>query len=73
MPTLKKRINITLSDDMIQALDVLAKNSDVPVATKAKELLEEIIEIHEDEVWNELVEKRMKQTKKYLPHDRVWA
>ena len=72
MPTLKKRINITLSDDLIRALSALAKKEDVPVATKAKTLLEEIIEIHEDDVWNKLLKKRSMQTQKYLSHDKAW-
>lgn len=72
MPTLKKRINITLSDDLIEALTALAKKEDLPVATKAKELLKEILEMYEDEVWNELLSKRSKQTKKYVSHDKAW-
>ena len=39
MPTLKKRINVSLPDDVEQALNILAKRDDMPQATKALHLI----------------------------------
>ena len=73
MPTAKKRINISVNDELKAALEALAKRDDVPVATKANELLEEIIEMYEDELWDEMIEDRLSKTKKYLSHEETWS
>lgn len=39
MPTSKKRLNVTLSDDIALFLKKIALRDDVPEATKAAELL----------------------------------
>jgi hypothetical protein len=48
MATLKKRINISVSDAVEQAVSLLAKRDDVPQATKVTELLELALELEED-------------------------
>ena len=73
MPTLKKRINITVTDEMEAMLEAMAKKADVPVATKANQLLEEIIEMHEDDIWTDLAEERLKRKEKTIPHEEAWS
>ena len=72
MPTLKQRINITVSADTGWALKKLAKMHQVPIATKAGELLEQALELEEDLIWAEIAEKRSKEKVKYIPHEIVW-
>ncbi|MFH1759272.1 MAG: hypothetical protein ABH822_01775 [Patescibacteria group bacterium] len=69
----KKRINISVSDDINQVLSKLAHRDKVPVATKTLELLKEAIQIEEDEVWEELAEARDQKNVNYLSHKQVWG
>ena len=72
MPTLKKRINITLPSAEKKAISLLAKRDQVPEATKAAELLRRALEIEEDEVWDRIASERLKTSKKMLSHKEVW-
>lgn len=69
----KKRINISVSEDINQVLKKLARRDNVPVATKTLELLKEAIQIEEDGVWESLAEARDKKGVKYLSHKEVWG
>ena len=68
----KKRINISVSEDMNRILNKLARRDNVPVATKTSELLKEVIEIEEDVIWEKLVEVRDTKNAKYLSHKKAW-
>jgi len=72
MATAKKRLNITLSDSDRIFLESISKLEKKPVATKARELLEEAIELHEDYQIEKLIEERLKNSKnKYIKHEDV--
>lgn len=75
MPTSKKRINITLPDDVDEFLTIAAKADNVPKATKAVSLLQIALELEEDRVLCEIAEERMKASKgeKFLSHEEVWS
>ena len=72
MATSKKRINISLPDDMDEALKQLSKRDNVPQATEAVHLIKIALEIDEDEVWNKLAEKRDTKTAKFVTHKDAW-
>lgn len=72
MPTLKRRLNITLEPEIEKVLAYLSKRDNVPEATKVAELLERAIEIEEDGIWNAIAEQRIKNVKKWLSHSEVW-
>ena len=72
MGTTEKRITITVSDDMYAAISAFAKYDGVPIATKAAELLREIIEIKEDELLAEMVAARDTKDAKFISHEEVW-
>ena len=72
MPTTKTRINLSLSDDVRNALIKLARRDRVPQATKAARLLETALELEEDQVWDLLARQRDTKNARYLAHDRVW-
>jgi hypothetical protein len=71
MPTLKRRINISVSKNIERALAKLAKRDEVPQATKAAHLLEQAIEWEEDAVWDLIVQKRAR-TPRFVSHAHVW-
>ena len=73
MPTLKKRLNMSLPQDIEKALSTLAKRDDVPQAAKALYLIRVALEIEEDDVWNALAEKRDTKNAKFVSHENAWA
>lgn len=73
MPTLKKRLNMSLPRDIDAALSALAERDDVPQATKALHLIQLALEIEEDDVWNAIAEKRDTRNAKFVSHDEAWA
>lgn len=72
MTSKKKRTNLSLADDLDQALEFLAKRDSLPKATKAAELLKIAIEIEEDEVWDRLAAARDKKGAKFIDHKDAW-
>jgi hypothetical protein len=73
MPTAKKRINITLSEDIERALVKAARRDMVPEATKAAALLRVALEIEEDELWEDIAQKRDKKGTRFVSHTQAWA
>lgn len=72
MSTTKKRINISVPADIGEALAVLAKRDAVPVATKAGQLLREMIEIEEDAILAEVAEGRDTKDAVFISHEEAW-
>lgn len=72
MTTTKKRLNITLGSELEEAITKVAKRDNVPVATKAAELLEMAILAEEDMVWDILAKSREKEGGKFINHDKAW-
>lgn len=73
MPTTKTRINITLPKAVETALNKIAKRDDVPVATKAKELLQFALEVEEDQVWDKVANSRDKKDAKFVSSKQAWV
>ena len=73
MPTAKKRLNMSLPEDVEQALAKLSKRDDVPQATKALYLLRIALEMEEDDIWNAIAEKRDVKNARFLSHEKAWA
>jgi hypothetical protein len=73
MTTTKKRVNISVSVAMEEALKALAKRDQMPVASKAAELLRHAIEIEEDEVWVRLASARDTKDAKFISHKDAWV
>jgi predicted transcriptional regulator len=72
MPTPKTRLNISLPDEVRNAISELARRDRVPQATKAARLLEAALEVEEDQIWNAMAEKRDAGKARYVRHDRAW-
>lgn len=73
MATTKKRINISVSDAVEEAVATLAKRDRVPQATKAAELLKLALEIEEDTYFSKVAEERMKDTSGFISHEEAWS
>jgi hypothetical protein len=72
MATTKSRINISLSDDTKQAISKLASRHQVPPATFAVRLIETALELEEDQVWDQLAQKRDTKNAQYVSHKDAW-
>ena len=72
MATTKKRINVTLSPDLNEALSQLAKRDRVPEAAKAAELLRLGMEVDEDLLLTQVADQRLSTRKRLLSHEEVW-
>ncbi|MBI2591415.1 MAG: hypothetical protein HYW34_01930 [Candidatus Brennerbacteria bacterium] len=72
MPTIKTRINISLSDNIKEKLARLARRDRIPQATKAARLLEIALEIEEEQVWDVIAGERDTKNARYLSHKKAW-
>lgn len=73
MATTKKRINISLPDEIDISLQRLAERENIPQATVAVHLIKIALEVDEDDVWNKIAEKRDRSKAKFLSHKKAWA
>jgi len=73
MPTLKKRLNMSLPKDIEEALSILSKRDHMPQAAKALHLIQLALEIEEDAVWNAIAESRDTKDAVFLSHEEAWA
>lgn len=73
MPTIKPRMNISVSPLTREAITLLAQRDHVPEATKAARLLELALEAEEDEVWDSVARKRDTKKAKFISHKSAWS
>lgn len=71
MSTTKTRINISVPKEVERALIALARRDAVPLATKAREVLEGGLELEEDMAIVDIIKKREKEGK-FISHEEVW-
>jgi predicted DNA-binding protein len=73
MPTTKTRIQISVPKRTRDALKMLAKQDEVPVATKAAELIEDALELEEDVRLGAIIADRLKKKARYIKDsDAIW-
>lgn len=72
MPTLKRRINITLPKTIDTVLTRVARRDGVPTATKAAELLQVALEMEEDVVWDKRASARDAAHARFVSHPAAW-
>ena len=72
MTTTKKRINISVSKELNNALLKLAKRDQIPQATKAEHLLRFALEIEEDDTLNIIAVARDTSSAKFVSHKLAW-
>ena len=72
MPTTKKRINLTLSSELDEALSFISKRDKEPKAKKALQLISLALELEEDRILSEKAAKRDVKGAKYYTQEEVW-
>ena len=73
MSAAKKRVNLTLSDDLYKTLENLSAKYQKPISTLGLDLIEMALELQEDNYFSKLGEERLKdKSGKKLSHADVW-
>lgn len=71
MATIKKRIYISVSDEIDKALETLARKENIPKATKATQMVERALELHEDVILSAMADERINSDAKYVALDDI--
>lgn len=72
MPTAKKRINITVGEDVYEALERLAAERHQPVAAVGLSLIEQALEYQEDVYFSRVADERLGRRQKRITHAKAW-
>ena len=72
MPTAKKRINLTVDDDIFESLNKIAKKEKASVASISNFLLERALELQEDLYFSKAGEDRVSKKQKRVSHKDIW-
>jgi predicted DNA-binding protein len=72
MPTAKKRINITVDDELFKSLDRLSKKEDRSISNVSLTLIEKALELQEDLYFSRVADERLKRNEKKVPHSKAW-
>ena len=72
MPTTKKRINLTVDDDVYKALERLSSKRDQSVAGVGLSLIEEALEYQEDLHFSRVADERLAKQERRIAHDKAW-
>jgi len=75
MPAKNPRINVVLEKPLYEAIRKIAKKEGISLSLKARDLLSEALEIHEDRILESVASEREKSFKRKsaLSHDQIWA
>ena len=73
MATKKKRINITVDNELLEALTELKKIRQAPsLSAVVIDLTEEALELQEDLYFSKIADERLTRKEKNIPHDKFW-
>jgi len=72
MPTAKKRINVTIDDEIQETLEWLAKKRSKSISSVSLSLIEEALELQEDLYFSDIAEKRLECQEKRISHSKAW-
>ncbi len=72
MPTAKKRINLTVEDDIFESLNKIAKKEKTSIAGISHLLLEKALELQEDFYFSKVGEARLAEKSKKVSHEDIW-
>ena len=72
MPTAKKRINITVDDELYAALEKLSAKRSRSVSSVSVALLEQALELQEDIHFARVADERSSRDERRVPHDAAW-
>lgn len=73
MPAKNPRVSVVLERPVYDALGRLARREGTTLSTKARDLLREALEVHEDVGLARIAEERDFEASTGLSHEQVWG
>ena len=75
MPTKHPRLNVVLEPLTFRSVEQLARREGVSLSMKARDLIREALELHEDAYWVQQAKAREATFRRdeALTHEQVWA
>lgn len=73
MPTVKKRINVTLPNSIAVIIKEMSQRDDVTMSKTIVDLLERAIEIDEDMICSRIAKERLKNMKGTISSQQFWS
>ena len=72
MPSVKKRINLTVDDKTYSVLQALSGKTQQKISTVSLNLIQQALELQEDIYFSKLADERLSQKQKRVSHDKAW-
>ena len=72
MRATKKRINVTVDDDLYKVLERLSGKRDTSVAGVGLSLIEEALEYQEDRYFSRVADERLAKKEKRIARGKAW-
>ena len=72
MPSIKKRINLTVDDKTYIALEKLSGKKQQKISTTSLNLIQQALELQEDIYFSNLTDERLSKKQKRILHDKAW-
>lgn len=72
MPTAKKRINISVDDEVYEALERLSEQRKQPLAGVSLSLIEQALEYQEDVYFSRVADERLRRKQARVRHAKAW-
>lgn len=72
MPTSKKRINITIDDDIYTALVELSQKRSKSISSVSLSLIETALELQEDRYFSDIADERLEREERRIHHSGAW-
>ena len=72
MPSVKKRINLTVDDKIYSLLKILSSKRQQKISTVSLDLIQQALELQEDIYFSKVADKRLSQKQKRVSHDKAW-
>lgn len=72
MPSVKKRINLTVDNKTYAALEILSGRTQQKISTISLNLIHQALELQEDIYFSKVTDKRLSKKQKRISHDKAW-
>lgn len=73
MPTTKKRINLTVEEELFDELNRLSEKMHKPISTVSRELIQKALELEEDLYFSRIGDQRFEEAAERVSHDSAWG
>lgn len=72
MPSVKKRISLTVDDKTYSVLQILSGKTQQKISTVSLNLIQQALELQEDIYFSKLADERLSQKQKRVSHGKAW-